>query len=179
MQKIVYALGTIAAILFAIMSGLFATGHQASAIWLLCVGVFFSILAIAIHWFDPGQSDLPHTPPVVDPEPQAPIPASRPMREPIGVDLDLPPLPSEVDSFEPDEKDKEILCYLYRHDVTRILNYIADAVHLDPTETKYRLSRLSRHRFVQLPGRTRVGRFPEYHLYDKGVEYVLKMNGKL
>ncbi|MDX6559632.1 MAG: hypothetical protein QOF72_2681 [Blastocatellia bacterium] len=179
MQKIIYALGAIAAILFAIMSGLFATGHQRSAIWLLCVGVFLSILAIAIHWFDPGQSALPLTPTKVEPEAQIPTSASRATREPVGVDLDLPPLPWEVDSFEPDEKDKEILGYLYRHDVTRILNYIAGAVDLDPTETRYRLSRLSRHRFVQLPGRTRVGRFPEYHLYDKGVEYVLKMNGKL
>jgi len=179
MQKIIYALGTIAAILFAIMSGLFATGHQTSAIWLLCVGVFFSVLAIAVHWLDQGEPTLPQTPPKLEPEPQAHTPSYRSMREPIGVDLDLPPLLSEVDSFEPDEKDKEILGYLYRHDVTRILNYIASAVDLDPTETKYRLSRLSRHRFVQLPGRTRVGRFPEYHLYDKGVEYVLKMNGKL
>ena len=96
-----------------------------------------------------------------------------------GASINTPPavVPEiSLDSFQLDEKDKEILRYLYRHNVDRLLNYVAEAAGLDPTETRYRLNRLNKHGFVRLPGRPRVGTFPEYRLLDKGVEYVLKMN---
>lgn len=83
---------------------------------------------------------------------------------------------SGVDAFEPDEKDKMILRYLYRSDVTRILSFVAEAISLDSTETEYRLNRLIKHRFVRRPVHQISNPFPEYRLLDRGVEYVLNLN---
>jgi hypothetical protein len=83
---------------------------------------------------------------------------------------------SEIELFEPDEKDKLILRYLYRSDVSRVSSLVAEAVNLDLTETEYRLNRLIKHRFVRRPSRRIGNLFPEYPLLDRGVEYVLNMN---
>jgi|GEM_PF-7013836 len=89
------------------------------------------------------------------------------------------PQRSKVAAFEPDEKDIEILRYLYRDDVDRLLTYIAEGVHLDRTETRFRLNRLAGHGFVRLPGRARPGRAPQYRLTDKGVAFLLKMDNRI
>jgi hypothetical protein len=83
---------------------------------------------------------------------------------------------SQSVEFDPDEKDKLILRYLYRSDVVRILSHIAEAASLDLTETEYRLNRLIKYRFVRRPGRRISNPFPEYRLLDGGVEYLLKLN---
>ncbi|HAF21734.1 MAG TPA: hypothetical protein DCK93_02295 [Blastocatellia bacterium] len=86
----------------------------------------------------------------------------------------ITPNQSESETYEPDQKDEDILRYLYRSDVVRLLHYIAEAVHLDPTETEYRLNRLITRRFVRRPGLPRVSNpFPEYRLIDKGIEWVI------
>jgi|GEM_PF-3340476 len=173
MQRVVYALGTVAAVLFALMGGLFATGHSTSAIWFLCAGILFSFFAAIVHWRDHGQPALsPPTPPANVNAPTSHVPAVPP-RQPDA--LARP----EVETFEPDAKDIEVLRYLYRDDVDRLPSYIADEVHLDRTETKFRLNRLASNGFVRPPGRFRPGRIPQYRLADKGVAFLLKMDNRI
>lgn len=80
-------------------------------------------------------------------------------------------------AFEPDEKDKEILRYLYKPDVDHLLSYIAETIRLDQQETKLRLHKLNEHKYVRLPPRrSATHRFPEYKLTDKGIEFVINNN---
>jgi hypothetical protein len=100
--------------------------------------------------------------------------------QPPDINVNLRPQPPESHPYSPDEKDKEILRYLYRSDVDRLLSFVAEAAHLDPTETEFRLNRLIANGFVRRPARPRASNpFPEYRLLDKGIELVLQLKNKV
>lgn len=81
--------------------------------------------------------------------------------------------PLELREYEPNEKHKDILRYLYKG-ADRLLSNIADAVGLDQQETKKCLNELSKHKYVLPPEhRSKTRWFPEYSLTDKGIEFVI------
>lgn len=91
------------------------------------------------------------------------------------------PLPAALEpkEEEPDEKDKEILRFLAKSGVDRLLSSIASAVGLDRLEAEVRLKKLSEHRYVRLPAKpTPNNPFPEYRLDDKGMEFVVDDRNK-
>lgn len=78
--------------------------------------------------------------------------------------------------YEPDDKDKEIIRYLYKSDVDRLPKFIAEAAGLDGPETELRLNKLIKEGYVRRPPR-RTGRdafLPnQYPLTDKGKQFVI------
>ncbi len=169
MQKIVYALGTLAAVLFALSGGFFATGYKSPAIWFLCAGIFFSFLSAAIHWLDntpKAESSLNLS--ILVPETLSMPPAPNPPR-PKSQRV-------EPDKYEPDERDREILWYLFQSNVDRNLGSIVRNLRFEYSEEAVSyLEKLTKHGYVRLPPRWSVmNQFPEYALTPKGRDYVVK-----
>ncbi len=83
---------------------------------------------------------------------------------------------SKPEEFEPDEKDKEIMQYLFQSNVDRVLSVIKSQLNFEHTEElKLHLNTMIKHGHVHTRYNYRQGRrFLEYWLTDKGRDYVVR-----
>jgi predicted transcriptional regulator/RNase P subunit RPR2 len=81
--------------------------------------------------------------------------------------------PSE--DYEPDEKDKRIIRYLYK-EIDCYLPNIARFVELDTQETKLCLNTLAKHGFVRPPSKRPTALYDPYRLTDKGIKFAIENN---
>lgn len=180
MQKIVYSLAILGAIAFALSSTFYAVGRQTPALWTLVAGVFLSVLSVFMHWRD----DTPKTGVTGEPsifEREPPAPARRPETSATPTAPERPrnrtkPHRAEPEEYEPDERGRQILWYLFQSNVDRNLGSIVSGLGFQYSEEAiHYLENLARQGYVRLPPRWSVtDLFPEYRLTPKGREYVMK-----
>jgi hypothetical protein len=169
--------GTIA---FAVSGAFYAVGQRAPALWILGAGIFLSVLSIFIHWRDDTprseatdessiferETSTPAPRPEVSatpPAPERPRKQSRPRR-------------SEPEEYEPNERERQILWYLFQPNVDRNLGSIVAGLRFQYSEEAvHYLENLAGHGYVRFPPRWSVtNAFPEYRLTPKGREYMMK-----
>jgi predicted ArsR family transcriptional regulator len=82
------------------------------------------------------------------------------------------PQPPEPAVYQPDDKDKEIIRYLYKGTDCH-LSFIAEFARLDTQETSLRLNKLISNKFIR-PLRSRPRRAVDpYRLTDKGIQFAI------
>lgn len=174
MQKIVYSLAILGTIAFAVSGAFYAVGQRTPALWILGAGIFLSVLSVFIHWRD----DTPRSEATDEPaifERKTTTPAPRPEVSAMPRKQSLPRR-HEPEEYEPNERERQILWYLFQSNVDRDLGSIVACLRFQYSEeTVHYLENLAGHGYIRLPPRWSVtNAFPEYRLTPKGREYVMK-----
>jgi hypothetical protein len=161
MQKIVYSLAILGAIAFALSSTFYAVGQHTPALWTLCAGIFISALSVFMHWRDAM--------PTPKPEVSAPSVPEKPREQPR-------PRRAQPEEYEPNEREQQILWYLFQSNVDRELDSIVAGLRFQYSEEAvHHLENLAGHGYVRLPPRWGITDLSaQYRLTPKGREYVMK-----
>ncbi len=99
-----------------------------------------------------------------------------PNPQPLQLQTPDTPESPEPDTYQPDDKDKEIIRYLYKEGVDHLLSYIAKFAELDRQETTLRLNKLISNKYVRRPHTSHSRPFAAYRLTDKGIQFAIDNN---
>jgi DNA-binding MarR family transcriptional regulator len=159
---------------------------QTHVVWVTYATIMATLLPFFLAWHQlTVESHRPENPRPSLPEQREPVKPDSPAPLPEKMPTPTPAPASERtskasqiinrDDYEPDEKDKRIIRYLYK-EVDCLLPYIAKFAELDTQETKLRLNRLAKHGYVRLPSTRPTHYLDPYTLRDKGIQFAIENN---